>query len=307
MSFYVTLPSNASVETYTSNTQSEFITILNPSIILKTNYEVALVELIMGDSFYNNIGTIILKNPYWKHFLNKKNVGNEYRKEFIFIDVNIHPNDSYESFFENLSDSINQTFIKEEYICRYNYYLKILNKQTFVIIDSLIKYELPVREYDSKDRTIEVIKEIEQFLRINKYIFKIVLYDKNNKIKVTNPTSIEFYGPILEIFNFKRGQYIGDFLKNINQFNLSVNSNIFVYTDIIYDQFVGNDMKPLLKIITLTNNNNSYIINQPQYYPVNKTILETIKIKLEYQNNQNIKFFSKFNKVIVKLHFKKIK
>ena len=67
-------------------------------------------------------------------------------------------------------------------------------------------------------------------------------------------------------------------------------------------------MKPLLKIVSLTNNNDtSYLVNNPQYYKVNKTILETIRIILENQNSSKIQFYSKFNKVLVKLHFRLIK
>ena len=271
MSFYVTLPSNSSLQTYSSNTHSDFVTILNPALVLNSNYEVALVELIIGDSYYNNIGSIKIKNPFWKYYFDKNDALNNLRKEFIKIDINIHTYDNSYKLFENLTESVNQSIIKEEYMCRYNYYINILKRQTFVIINSNSKYELPVRDYDSKDKTTNVIFEIDNFLRLSKFKFKFGIYLLGKQLKITNPTSIQFDGPILEIFNIKRSEYIGDVLININLIKLSINNNIYVYTDIIHDQYIGNDMKPLLKIVSLTNNNDtSYLVNNPQYYKLIK-------------------------------------
>ena len=304
MSFYVTLPSNASLETFKNNTQSEYTTIINPPLVVGSNYEVALVEIIMGDSYYNNIGSIKIKNPYYIHFLNKIAVANEFRKEYINIDIDIHPYDTYTTFFENLSTSINKSLLEEEYTCRYRYYTERINKQTFVFVnndkDNYVIHELPVRDFNTNEKTNEVITELETFLKDFKINFEI----KDKKLLIKNPTSIQFFGPILDILNLKKVEYIGNLKKDLNQINLRVYSDVFVYTDIIYDQYVGNDMKPLLKIISLKQEKNSYIVNQPQYYPVNKTIIDSIKIKIENQNNKNIQFFSNFNKVITKLHFK---
>ena len=54
MSFYVTLPSNSSMDLYPDNTMTEFTILLKEPIKLDCQYEVALVELTY--------------KHFWRHF-----------------------------------------------------------------------------------------------------------------------------------------------------------------------------------------------------------------------------------------------
>lgn len=60
MNFYVTLPSNASMQTYPENKQSSFTTILKNPLDLSERYEVALVEMSYTHSIINEVGTVIV-------------------------------------------------------------------------------------------------------------------------------------------------------------------------------------------------------------------------------------------------------
>ena len=60
MNFYVTLPSNASMQTYPENKQSNFTTILKNPLELGERYEVALVEMSYTHSIINEVGTVIV-------------------------------------------------------------------------------------------------------------------------------------------------------------------------------------------------------------------------------------------------------
>lgn len=55
MSFYVTLPSNASHKDLPKNTQSNYTTFLTRPIILEGNYEVAMTEISYPPIFFSKL------------------------------------------------------------------------------------------------------------------------------------------------------------------------------------------------------------------------------------------------------------
>jgi len=60
--FYVTLPSNASMNIYPENKKSNYTTQFNTPIVLDGNYEVALANITCIPNIKNDLGSIIIKN-----------------------------------------------------------------------------------------------------------------------------------------------------------------------------------------------------------------------------------------------------
>ncbi|CAF1087738.1 unnamed protein product [Brachionus calyciflorus] len=64
MSFYVTLPSNCSMDLYQNNTLSEFAVQLKEPIRLDVQYEVAVVEFTYKHSWSLEFGKLVIDLNY---------------------------------------------------------------------------------------------------------------------------------------------------------------------------------------------------------------------------------------------------
>ena len=82
--------------------------------------------------------------------------------------------------------------------------------------------------------------------------------------------------------------------------------HIFVYTDIIDDQIVGDKKVPLLRTVKVTRNYGDVIMeyfNTPHYIPLKQKFIDTITISLRDDIGEKIKFTR--GRVILKVHFKR--
>ena len=80
---------------------------------------------------------------------------------------------------------------------------------------------------------------------------------------------------------------------------------LFVYSDICQDSFVGSSEQPLLRRIFYEDVNDKNIIYvNPYYVPVNLKDIQQIHIYIKDENGNDASFFKK--KVTVALHLKKI-
>ena len=64
MDFYVTLPSNASMDTHPDNKKSNYTTQFSTPIVLDGNYEVALANITCTPNIRNDYGVIRITNFY---------------------------------------------------------------------------------------------------------------------------------------------------------------------------------------------------------------------------------------------------
>lgn len=81
--------------------------------------------------------------------------------------------------------------------------------------------------------------------------------------------------------------------------------NIFVYTDIISYQRVGDSCVPLLRTVHIEGKDGGIVTvtyDKPHYVPVSKKYIENILVELKTDQNENIEFT--YGKTIVKLHFR---
>lgn len=84
--------------------------------------------------------------------------------------------------------------------------------------------------------------------------------------------------------------------------------SLFVYSDIIEHQRVGDSFAPLLRCVEVTGNNNSMVTiryTKPDYVNVSKHYFDTLTIEIKDDQNENVAF--KYGKVLVKLHFRPLR
>ena len=83
-------------------------------------------------------------------------------------------------------------------------------------------------------------------------------------------------------------------------------SSLYVYTNIIHSQFVGDVKVPLLRIVDVEGQGGKSVtkaFDRLQYLPVCRQTLDTIKISIKDNAGDSISF--QHGKVAIKLHFRK--
>ena len=98
MDFYVTLPSNGSMNVYPDNKKSNFTILFNTPMALDGNYEVALANITCTPIIKNDYGKIIIKNSNKYAFLK------DYSEEDIILNL---------SDTKNFQDKIIMNFKKQ--------------------------------------------------------------------------------------------------------------------------------------------------------------------------------------------------
>ncbi len=240
MSFYVTLPSNSSMEFFPNNSLTNYITKLKRNIKLEGEYEVALVELMYPQNWkYKRDGNIIFKES--------KRI-ETFKVKFSNYDT-----------IENLIVAINEFAVKKTLPLQCTF---VELKVTFQITSALV---------------IEFTDGINDELGI-----------KYTKMSTgTDPAT----------FN---GQISQNYIKSI--------SSLYVYTDIIDYQYVGDTFAPLLRIVGVNENFENHgkyidqIFTSPHYIPLSRYSIDTVEINIRDDTGEAIHFES--GKVLVKLHFR---
>jgi hypothetical protein len=91
---------------------------------------------------------------------------------------------------------------------------------------------------------------------------------------------------------------------------LSGTQALYVYTDIIDDQYVGDTLAPLLGYVDVEGIPGSRVghtCNPLMYLPVNKAYIDTIQIRICDEYGKDVKFPDDVENVVVRLHFRRAK
>ena len=114
---------------------------------------------------------------------------------------------------------------------------------------------------------------------------------KDNPTKYETSTSVE---PKIIPFSFREN--------NINIVNI-----MYIYSDIIEEQFVGDAKARLLRNVVTQKKFNEHVcinFNKPHYININATTINSINIKITDTKGELINFSELFNSVLIKLHIK---
>lgn len=150
---------------------------------------------------------------------------------------------------------------------------------------------------------------------------RILQYNKQQRkayLAVPPLMSIKLYKGIAHILGFKDAAMLhGGETEPRNHFpqhHADVFHNtytLYVYTDIISPQIVGDGEVSLLRTVDYPNNTSdnrpqviSHTYQDPHYVPVNKTYVDTIKIDIRDSAGNKIPFLTGHS--LVKLHFKQV-
>ena len=297
-SFYLTLPSDSSMNFFPSNTQCCFKVKLPKTIrVDKENWEVALSQLITPSQFLNISD-------------------NEAKFDIITSDITLY---NYASRIDNKRDAIYD--IKEVGFA----VDKSANKWA-------IRFSFAGGSYTSPSHVLEVINEVIQDTLGEK------LAEKKMRVSVAYSQSTKrpkfgFYNVVKTGVKFHRNLFLKlggapDFLgktiypgkQNLQMFKYSPNidagyNHIFVYSDIVEHTIVGDMFAPILRVIpfktsnSLENDNGSqhtnHEISDAHYVPVSKSEFDTVHINISGDSGSPVQFVT--GKTIVKLHFRQRK
>ena len=314
MNFYVTLPSNSASSNET-NTTTNYRTNLNDPIVLKGEYEVALVEAIYNLTWFLPVGSIIYSYTE-----------NQTTQEFEVIPLIFHDGDSIIKVIEKLNVQIQEHVLIKKYNERFNLYreneilsLRNKNNKTFVKV-VLTDKKFPTSSYGMANNS-SVINDIKSTEKDYLQVPMLRFAEETVYIQFTNTLhTIQFTGQICEILKTNESELHSsnkdepNFVKintkeNINKFSLiSLVGTLFIYTDIIDHQYVGSKRMPLLRNIVIdydTSRKTTWAhYDNPHYLRVNKTDLSSILIDIRDDQGNKILFDS--GNISIKLRFRKI-
>lgn len=266
--FFVTLPSNASMNIYPENTKANFTTKLYKPIRFNTQYEVALVEITTPSIEENE-----------QIFLGSIEIHYVVEGKEEYFGVNIFSKMFHESSLTKILNTINNA-------------ISMMNNQL-----------------EEKKRILEPpqFKEVLQFP--NQVNIKFNKYSPN--------THVYLFGQLADILGFPKSskETFIKLLPDMTSITLSYSSftdmqfnksNMFIYTDIIKFQYVGDVSRQLLRVVNNQgrHHQNSIIYSTPHYVSVLSDLIDTIKITIKDDKNKIIQFRSGSQPVILKLHFR---
>jgi hypothetical protein len=252
MSFFVTLPSNASAREFPSNIISDYTTKLANPIYLDGTWEVGLVEILYPNSILDDLsGEISIQT-----IINADKQTEKY-SEPIIAKIGFKPGETLASLANNIARSFH---------------------------DKNVQIRLEIKENRTKinfnRRTIHEIRlepRLAAILGFSDHILPVL--DMVSEIVSTSPPDV------IEI------------------------GELFVYTDIITHQFIGDTKAKVLRVVAVetalksSKKHFSKLYDTPHYVPLERNNIETIKINIRDKTGNTIRFAN--GAVIVKLHFRK--
>ena len=281
MSFYATFPSNASMDIYPENTQSNFCILLPKSFPndLQNRYQVGLAEISYTQAMLVEYGTIefnLGNTPFLRDY------GKKFSQKLELL----------------LDDCLNIESI-----------LAWLNEQIETLFETF--HYLNFKAVDASSKITD------ENLEPNKSKYLPILTFVNNssfKLKIPSECEITFSGIIAEVlFSVKNKTFqtsareITKEIKHVNDAVIHICDNYLLYVDCIEDQYYGANKHKIIRNIIPEGNHGdkvSIIYNHVHYVDLSKSNISSINFSLCDSQANLIKFSSELSKVIVKLHFK---
>ena len=171
--------------------------------------------------------------------------------------------------------------------------------------------EIPTGYYDNINNVIYNLKQL--ILATNKFRkddldIRYASIDKRTSVYVKNGCYLRLEDDVATILGFEPGTTINNTLLTSPYLSLTTGkvSSLYVYTDIIHSQYVGDVKVPLLRIVGVDGQHGNSVtktFDRPQYLPVCRQTLDTIEIDIKDDTGDSISF--QHGKLVVKLHFRK--
>ena len=280
--FYITLPSNSSLEYFPDNTLAKYTTKLHRRIVLDSDHwEVALAEIQYPTLFETVSESKEMWIQYSQRVKLEKGADSYEMKKFIL------PQGIYDK-----EESVGKILTRGLKVFRV-YFDRNINR--FVMV------------YDSKD--------VGSILMSNSMGRLLGYFMKNNE-QFTLDVEVSKFLISANQLNHKSDDLLGLIHDTTMmaeapyppQLTQSSPTHMYVYTDIIEPNLVGDCVAPLLRIIKIQKQiadpDVSASFSNPYYLPVMKREFDTIEIHLRSDEGQLIPFVS--GKLNLRLHFRRV-
>ena len=298
--FQITLPSNASMKTSPDNRPANYTTTLGSPLNIEGEWEVALIDVQYPHNWMN-----IPKDVYILFTFQPKKLDRQF-----FVDIETITNYGKTAYSAETKDELKVAgkidFVQLNQAAAVfirlpkGYYATVTELVT--VINQCIQDELnrmgPVAR--------EKIKEIDIAYQVNPITRTLRLYLKGiDKLEV-----ICLDKQVKSIFNKAKAE-LSDKAEVLGEEKLlwETISSIYVYTDIIKYQFIGDVKAPVLGLFPVQgkDGDQSYWCFQPPIYnPLQITDIPKINIQLVDDTGEEIPFAAD-GKVVVRLHFRRIR
>ena len=322
MNFYVTLPSNgadlSTEEARINNTQTDFTIKLNKPLEFNIPYEVALAEIWYSVNwkvlatkikiFYDDQDVLLIDSDFvltdgmkLNHVFRK--INNIIEAEVNKIDFDKLITEINKKRADSIKKLIGSHFKEEEF--------SLIQLDDVKKLLSLIKFKDSV----GNTQTIFINVIVPDGLRLEMTGYLPTVLTQWLSIKPDHKDQDRHFN--LRKQNIKNNQDFlsikGDdkisfkFILNNNQ--LRVIGELYLYTDIINYQYIGSQMRKLLRVITVNKNAdtvNHMSFSDLHYLPVTMNRVDSIQLKLADDQGQPIRFGDETSRVIYTLHFRPI-
>ena len=284
--FYLTLPSNSSIEYFPNNTLTHFITKLHNDVSLNGDWEVALVDIIYPRNWHNVSEQYIdISYDPAKKTLPLTNL-RESESLYGAFRVPI-PSAYYSSMAElttAINDSISDTFKHP-----------IPSWSSEGVNGYLASSLWPSFYYDAQDRKVKLSMVDGIYVDIPERLAGLLGMNPT-----TEADAIRHFSSLSTVESYKPCDIEGGL------------HALYVYCDVMESIPVGDTMAPLLRIIEVAGSRNKETqtmthiqYDQPRYFPVQKKTFDSIEIDIRDDTGESIPFDS--GKLIVTLHFRRAK
>ena len=280
--FYITLPSNSSMEYYADNTLAKYTTKLHQRVILDSDdWEVALVE-IQYPSLFETISAH--DNNVWIQPYAVQEDGTLFAKQFV-LPKGIYDNE--ETLAEKLTRELKNMVIK--FHTNMNRFIIQYNKKD---VENVLLSNDMAQLLGFAQPTVQNINgQFQPPVEATKYAISANEVTYNNVISVNEDEIMIAEAPYPP------------------KLTHCSPSHLYIYTDIIEPNLVGDCIAPLLRIIKVekqtTDTNISVSFTNPYYLPIMKREFDTIEINIRDDEGHLIPFVS--GKLNVRLHFRRVK
>ena len=153
---------------------------------------------------------------------------------------------------------------------------------------------------------MEILQKVGQLFLIANYKLDFDVKTRCFQVKIPTGGEVQFSGQIIDILGLEAiYTKSSDIFLEKNDINMS--QNVLVKTDIITEQYYGDQLTKLLKILAFDHKRDVEIIKNPHYIKLNQSRVNTIDICLETEQGGPIQFSSATGQILTKLHFRKAK
>ena len=312
--FVITLPSNASMQTYTKNRPSNYVVQLPNYVDLSGNWEVAATDIQFSHEWYNLPKDYVLGvNVY--HREQKHTPRNSFDTP---QDIELNRWREQEPWGTTDQEKFKYRAVM---VKRGNYTsFRELGQHICGLITAAVTevYPEPFKVdyvYDATKKTAEFIPKAGFVIRFSTQshdLMKILGIESTQQIFVGGKTtpSLYFYGTMpITVFAGSVKDYSKDKITTANAVpeDLPDLRTIFVYSDIADYQIVGDVKAQLLGVVPVNNRpgeRTNWTFNPPMYSSVATNSFNSIKIWLTDHCGEEVKFSNTSDFIVARLHFK---